>query len=1741
MKSPQRLVFTGNLRPLWRVVAAVMIPVNVFMGLPIQAMAAATSPLPASIPSVLVQPPPEAFASPPNAPSLTKRPVPVFSSPARTLDFSAAPSDREIIDTRLFEEPLAPVGSVLVPSDNAQLAQALSAFSHATQDLAPLVSYIESHPQSRWKAALLTNLGIIYRNHGYWSKALTSWEASWGLIKNETSPLLKNIGDRTLGELAQLHARLGHYDRLETLFNEADGRDVQGSGTERVAGARAGLWLMKNQPGDAFRCGPLAISKLYQILHPHETVPDIVSETKSTLEGTCLTDLSTLAARIGLDYQIAFRNPGAPILYPSVVHWKVGHFAALTKPMDGGYLTQDLTFGTDTVVSMDALDTEASGYFLVPSGTLPAGWRSVTQAEAKTVFGKGNAGPGGPPPPPCDSPVTNSCQSCSSPHMAAYNMEMESISLMLMDTPVGYSPPIGPSIQFTVNYNHRESAAMTTISNLGSKWSFDWLSYIMAPTDANTRSFGPGGGQLSYTGFNATAGTFDPQLLNQDRLVKVSQGSYIKYHRDGSKEVFDLAETGANPRIFRTQLVDSMGNTMSYGYDANYRIRTVTDAIGQVTVIDYDLATDSANPDYYKITKVTDPFGRYGTFQYNAAGQLWKITDTLGLVSEFTYGSGDFISALTTPYGTTSFVSTDTNYDRGLMVTDPLGGRERVEWVRDSSYVPSSDPATTVPSGFINAYLNYRNTFYWDKKAMDEAPGDYTQARITHWEHTAGSGFADISPVIESTKAPLENRIWRTYAGQDNTIDTGPSNQPSKVARILDDGTEQDFRYEYNAQGNLTKSIDPLGRETDYEYDTNGIDLLRTKQKNGATYDLLSSMTYNSLHLPLTATDASGQTTTYTYNSVGQPLTVTNAKNETTTFVYGTTLGQPDYARLKTVTGALPGSTTTFTYDVIGRQHTTTDSEDYQVVTDYDVFDRPTKVTYPDTTYEQTLYNRLDAEWTQDRLGRWSQQVHDALRHLSQQVDPLNRKTKYEWCTCGSLTGQVDPAGNRTTWTRDIQSRVTAKIYPDQTRTSYTYENTTSRLKKITDAKGQVTNHTYYLDGTLAALVYTDVAGNPLVPATPSVGYTYDPIYTRVATMTDGVGTTVYTYNPIPVVLSPAVTGANRLANSDGPLANESIAYTYDEVGRTVTRSINGSANPSSVHFDALGRVDQTINLLGTFVYAYVGVTGRVDHVDYPNGQKIAYDYFDNVGDQRLKQIKNLGVGTTPPILSEFDYTYDATGAITTWTKNYQGAPNAQRYEPRYDAANQLVGAALKNPATNDVLKEYGYGYDASGNRTQEQIDSNLTTSGFNNLNQLTSQSAAGIMEFSGTLNEPGTITLAGQEASVDATNNWRGKAVVTIGANSIPVVATDVNGNVANKTINVAVTGGTDRAVTYDLNGALIDDGAGKTYAYDAANRLVKITQGTNLTEFVYNGSGQRVQEKLNGLETKQWIWGSDAQPCEERDASNNVTKNFFGVVGERIEGVNCFYTTDHLGSVKEMTDSTGAVRARYDYDPYGRITKVSGDLEADFGFTGFYRHQASGLNLTMYRAYDADLGRWLSRDPIEEEGGLNLYAYVNSSPFIQIDPAGLSAVGTIAGAAFGAYIGASVGAAVGGLLGASSGAAIGTFALPGGGTLAGGLVGGGAGATGGATIGGVIGGIIGGWIGGAISGPGASAMGKSRERGENWASREAKVRAGRCGDPCQVLGQMLNDETDTQKKLDIVQAQKFLGCRNIRKRGSN
>jgi len=1022
-----------------------------------------------------------------------------------------------------------------------------------------------------------------------------------------------------------------------------------------------------------------------------------------------------------------------------------------------------------------------------------------------------------------------------------------------------------------------------------------------------------------------------------------------------------------NRRIFLTEVIDPQGHAVTLTYDSSVRLVAIADALGQVTTLAY---LDSADP--LRITRVTDPFGRAAVLTYDGMGRLGSVTDVAGLSSSFAYDAGDFIAAMTTPYGTTTF-RREASYwvNRRIEATDPAGGTERLEYHWSNSELATT--SSEVPTGFsaFNVDMHKYNVLYWDKLAMAAGP-TVSNAVITSLllAATDYGGHAWARNLPHSIKGPLESRVWYAYGNTARSAGVYP--WPTAIGRVLDDGASRVTTMTYNAQGGMTSTIDPAGRQTTYAYATNGLDVLTVEQVRSGGTDIVQSYAGYTNHLPGTVTDAAGQTTTMTYNAAGQPLTVTNAKSETTTYTYDALTGNP-----LTVTGPVTGATTSYAYDGYGRVDTVTDADGYAVTTDYEPLNRVTQRTYPDDTTETFTYSKLSLTEQKDRLGRITRHFYDGFGRRTATLDPAGRTISQVWCDCGSMEALVDANGNRTKWERDVQGRVTREIRADNTTdTLYTYD-LAGRLKTVTDPKDQVTTHSYNVDDSLSGTAYTNE-----VISTPDVSYTYDAFYARVATMVDGIGTTSYTYK------AAATNGAGQVASVDGPLSNDTITYTYDELGRVTVRAINGTANTVTWAFDALGRVTSEVNVLGTFAYTYDGVTSRLATVAYPNSQTSTYSYLNNVSDHRLQTIHHKYPNANT--LSKFDYTYDAVGNILTWRQ--QADTTAAVWEYGYDPADQLTSAVKKSTITpSTILQRFAYAYDPGGNRTVEQIDDAVTLSAYNNLNRLTSQAPGGPMVIMGALNEPGTVTISGASVTVDANNNFRGTVPTTTGTNTFTIVAKDATGNTTTQQYEVDVAG-TGKTFTYDANGNLTSDGT-RTFEWDARNQLVAVNGGTRRSEFTYNGFRHRVRtvEKESGVtqsDTKM-LW-CESDICEEREADGTtITRRAF-VYAEQVGGVARFFAMDHIGSVTEVTDTASAAVGRYAFDPWGRRTLVAGTDVTTVGFTG-HRSVGPSLWLTLNRAYDADVGRWLSEDPIGLSDGPNLYAYVENRVTVWMDPLGL------------------------------------------------------------------------------------------------------------------------------------------------------
>ena len=316
-------------------------------------------------------------------------------------------------------------------------------------------------------------------------------------------------------------------------------------------------------------------------------------------------------------------------------------------------------------------------------------------------------------------------------------------------------------------------------------------------------------------------------------------------------------------------------------------------------------------------------------------------------------------------------------------------------------------------------------------------------------------------------------------------------------------------------------------------------------------------------------------------------------------------------------------------------------------------------------------------------------------------------------------------------------------------------------------------------------------------------------------------------------------------------------------------------------------------------------------------------------------------------------------------------------------------------------------------NRLRQSLGGSSTYWYHNELNQIDREDGVGITLVEGTVDEPAIaeIDVNGdgyQRAAVLSNPDggdylFRREVEVDQGLNTIDVWAEDASGNrspIKNYELTLPPVA---KTYEYDLNGNLRyerDSGGGvlRAFRWDAQNRLTHVVEGNSETEFEYDGLDRRIRiiERTSGVEqsneTYLWIGGEIVQ---RRDGTADTVLRDYYWFGFS-EGANdYFYTRDHSGSVREVIASDGTtIESRYDYDLWGNVTRVTGTgVESDFRYTGHFYHETSYLHLAQYRAYDSELGRWLSKDPAGFVDGSKLYAYVGNNPINYMDQLGLPA----------------------------------------------------------------------------------------------------------------------------------------------------
>ena len=168
--------------------------------------------------------------------------------------------------------------------------------------------------------------------------------------------------------------------------------------------------------------------------------------------------------------------------------------------------------------------------------------------------------------------------------------------------------------------------------------------------------------------------------------------------------------------------------------------------------------------------------------------------------------------------------------------------------------------------------------------------------------------------------------------------------------------------------------------------------------------------------------------------------------------------------------------------------------------------------------------------------------------------------------------------------------------------------------------------------------------------------------------------------------------------------------------------------------------------------------------------------------------------------------------------------------------------------------------------------------------------------------------------------------------------------------------------------------------------------------TKTVYLYDSWNLIGELDGFSSndklRTYVWGTDLSGLMQgAGAFGGLLK-----VTDYTSGTtHHFVAYDGNGNIGALTDAgNGAVTARTKYGPFGEPLRETGTLakKNPFRFSTKFNDNETGLLYYGYRYYNPSTGRWKSRDPLEEQGDLNLFNFVGNKPEGAIDPLGLLGV---------------------------------------------------------------------------------------------------------------------------------------------------
>lgn len=1040
-----------------------------------------------------------------------------------------------------------------------------------------------------------------------------------------------------------------------------------------------------------------------------------------------------------------------------------------------------------------------------------------------------------------------------------------------------------------------------------------------------------------------------PQNQN---IFKMSSGGVVsKYQRSGRSGAL-TAITGTQQTV--SQNTDGSIEISNRQGGTTFRFETIPGNPVRVAAVAPMMLTSITDRDgnvtqltYQNglLSLVTDTYGRQIKFAYDSNNHLIKITDPLNRVTQFVYGGYNNLIRIIDPVGNTVQYSYDARHQI-VGKTDKNGHR----WTY--SYDAAGHPIAVADQAG-NTVLKLANSSAWATNATDLA----------------------VSQLL-------------TYIPSVTTLTDGRGNQ---------------WRYSYNSDGQITKTVAPDNATTTYTYDPATLNMASMTDANGHA-TLYQYDAYGNL---LRQTDANGNQTRYVYNN---PF---NFATQMSSFAAGastphsvTAYGYDAYGNRVQETRDVGGLnlTSTWSYDAHGHVTSWKDPNAHVTLYNYDAYGNLNVVTDAQGNVTRYAYDIVGnkTQMTDANGHIWQYGPYDGMNRLLAETDPLGYVKQYAYDGIGDrikVRNQVSlsPSSFETSqFQYDLRNRLSSDIRDPgglNLVTAFAYDNNDNRIQ-LTDPRGKLTQYAYDVQNRLISV--TDALAN--VSQTK-----YDPVGNKTCLIDANQHYTFFDYDALNRQIKESKKiGAQQCQTGD---ADDIVSQSFYDSGASMACVANpGSANcagptPGSNHiaysidpdgkysyfkYDKLDRRWLNIRKAGdsadscdandwcerTLYDAANNVTARID----ANGNQSTYTYFFN---NWLNTEANALNETTA-------YSYDGVGNIKTVQ-----SPGNNLTTNTYDARNELiqvddkigrvassgydgVGNRIQQCDGNHNCTQYGYDplnrlitvTDAMGNATNHAYDpdgnlldsadrlNNLTCYQYDDINRrtLTMQLGAGGASCPSAPGAKDVWTYA----QYDAVGNVL--SLVTAKQGSTPAQC-----NAANPPVDCETT-----AYTYDAVNRLIQetypDAGVRSFAYDKAGNLIqRLDQQGRSTNYVYND--------LYYLTARNY----------QADPSDNFTYDTGGrmLTAERAGWLDSF-SYDAANRVLQATQNGQPVN--YAYDTANRCRSLTYPGGKTVAECRSFRELLEEINGGNTAAYTYDLGnRVLSRS--YGNGTVANYVYDNNN----------------------------------------------------------------------------------------------------------------------------------------------------------------